>query len=84
MPYVLTTQYYLQLLRMEANLHAKSAQDGSPNGAFKRLTQAYEDVRRYASAENISLKKRLRNCTERIAARKQNTINDGKSGALIR
>ncbi len=40
------------------NLHAKTAQDGDPDiELFRRLTQAYEDVRRYATAENFSLKK---------------------------
>lgn len=52
------------------NLHAKSTQDGDPDiELFRRLTQAYEDVRRYATAGNISLKKAAYAIAlERIAA----------------
>lgn len=40
------------------NLHVKFPQDKNPDTElFSRLTQAYEDVRRYAGAENMSLKK---------------------------
>lgn len=52
------------------NLHAKSEQEGGPDmELFRRLTQAYEDVRRYASAESISLKRAAYAIAlERIAA----------------
>jgi glutamate dehydrogenase (NAD(P)+) len=52
------------------NLHATSTQDGSPDmELFRRLTQSYEDMRGYASAENISFKKAAYAIAlERIAA----------------
>ena len=52
------------------NLHSKFTQGWTPDiELFNRLTQAYEDVRRYASAENISLKKAAYAIAlERIAA----------------
>jgi glutamate dehydrogenase/leucine dehydrogenase len=52
------------------NLHSEFTQGWTPDiELFNRLTQAYEDVRRYASAENISLKKAAYAIAlERIAA----------------